>query len=588
DEVHNKLGTIGDEFGPDELVSFAELVLTLVSNNNSNLSLAKSDVERELQDLIPQPGPFVDWLFDYVSKDPVFVKATGRQNEELMIDLDDGGEEAAHLKPDGIPNNAPSGKKRTSGESEAEDARHNNATNGDGGDGNGDSQKPRKFKRIEWDLDDKSKTSGDAQQQSVGGIVGRGSGGDRDRGEAGRLSGRLGPRGGGATGSGPSRPQSQQHHQGDGTLQQQQHLQKDGGFGPDGGAGIGPGGRMQRAGGNNMFGGAGFAGGPGMMMTPFGPNPYMMNAAAQQQFMGGAGGFGGGMPMMGGAGSQQQQQGRAGRFFGEGTGRPRMRQDGGMMGGPGFGNAGFRPRGGARGNFGADGGQTGGAGGKHNKHGGGGAAGKPDGQGEEGAPDASGEGGAGASDDYAATTANETSAGIPCRFGASCSRPDCKFSHPSPAAILAAAKAAAAGGSSSNKPKCRFWPHCANPVCPFFHPSSGPASAAGGGAGGITDLSQIPCKFEPFCTRPNCPYQHAGKSQATSTSMNKSVVFNGPGKNVHVSERQFAVADGDTESLIPGKEGAVKSDGAAGGGGGDAAGAGKEVTAPGEKGPAEV
>lgn len=45
-----------------------------------------------------------------------------------------------------------------------------------------------------------------------------------------------------------------------------------------------------------------------------------------------------------------------------------------------------------------------------------------------------------------------------CKFGARCTRPDCKFRHPQ---------------RDSNQQMCRFFPQCTKPNCPFFHPPYG-------------------------------------------------------------------------------------------------------------------
>jgi len=45
-----------------------------------------------------------------------------------------------------------------------------------------------------------------------------------------------------------------------------------------------------------------------------------------------------------------------------------------------------------------------------------------------------------------------------CKFGARCTRPDCKFRH---------------SERDANKQKCRFFPNCTKPDCPFFHPPYG-------------------------------------------------------------------------------------------------------------------
>jgi len=69
---------------------------------------------------------------------------------------------------------------------------------------------------------------------------------------------------------------------------------------------------------------------------------------------------------------------------------------------------------------------------------------------------------------------------IECKFGANCTRPDCKFSHPSPAAIVAM-MAAKQQQSSHVKTKvssedlstinipCRYEPNCSRADCRFLH-----------------------------------------------------------------------------------------------------------------------
>jgi hypothetical protein len=69
---------------------------------------------------------------------------------------------------------------------------------------------------------------------------------------------------------------------------------------------------------------------------------------------------------------------------------------------------------------------------------------------------------------------------IECKFGANCTRPDCKFSHPSPAAIVAMmaakqqnthtvqSKTSSEDLSTINIP-CRYEPNCSRADCRFLH-----------------------------------------------------------------------------------------------------------------------
>jgi len=71
------------------------------------------------------------------------------------------------------------------------------------------------------------------------------------------------------------------------------------------------------------------------------------------------------------------------------------------------------------------------------------------------------------------------SSNIECKFGANCTRPDCKFSHPSPAAIVAMmnkqqgthsvqSKSSSEDLSTINIP-CRYEPNCSRADCRFLH-----------------------------------------------------------------------------------------------------------------------
>jgi hypothetical protein len=81
--------------------------------------------------------------------------------------------------------------------------------------------------------------------------------------------------------------------------------------------------------------------------------------------------------------------------------------------------------------------------------------------------------------DAGSVTSNSST--IECKFGANCTRPDCKFSHPSPAAIVAMmtakqqqsthnvqSKASNDDLSTINIP-CRYEPNCSRADCRFLH-----------------------------------------------------------------------------------------------------------------------
>ncbi|KAK3820059.1 MAG: hypothetical protein J3Q66DRAFT_336138 [Benniella sp.] len=98
-----------------------------------------------------------------------------------------------------------------------------------------------------------------------------------------------------------------------------------------------------------------------------------------------------------------------------------------------------------------------------------------------------------------------------CKFGARCTRPDCKFRHPQ---------------RESNQQMCRFFPHCTKPNCPFFHPPYGEPLAQkdslmdeSGAAGEVVNRLPTPCRFGDQCTRPGCHFTHPRDGPAAASSM---------------------------------------------------------------------
>ncbi|KAI8600325.1 hypothetical protein EDD21DRAFT_377510 [Dissophora ornata] len=103
-----------------------------------------------------------------------------------------------------------------------------------------------------------------------------------------------------------------------------------------------------------------------------------------------------------------------------------------------------------------------------------------------------------------------------CKFGARCTRPDCKFRHPQ---------------KDMNQQVCRFFPHCTKPNCPFFHPPYGEPlagkdttmdeSGAGSGSanGEAANRLSTPCRFGDQCTRPGCHFTHPRDGPSAASSM---------------------------------------------------------------------
>lgn len=85
---------------------------------------------------------------------------------------------------------------------------------------------------------------------------------------------------------------------------------------------------------------------------------------------------------------------------------------------------------------------------------------------------------------------------VACKFGSGCTKPECPFGHPTPAALPGRGTAYVSGE------KCPFGVACKNRKCTGSHPS--PAAAATRPSVPKPDQE---CKFFPNCTNPACPYK---------------------------------------------------------------------------------
>lgn len=87
-----------------------------------------------------------------------------------------------------------------------------------------------------------------------------------------------------------------------------------------------------------------------------------------------------------------------------------------------------------------------------------------------------------------------------CDFGAACQNNKCVGRHPSPAQRL----------THKQEVDCKFAPHCANPQCPYRHPDMPPCrnGADCSVPGCKFSHSKIMCRYTP-CTKPNCPFKHS-------------------------------------------------------------------------------
>jgi len=95
-----------------------------------------------------------------------------------------------------------------------------------------------------------------------------------------------------------------------------------------------------------------------------------------------------------------------------------------------------------------------------------------------------------------ATANGAASYAIECKFGANCTRPDCKYSHPSPAAILANALKKKESGKLKEKKSHDI----------LKHKESRSKLAVS-----TEEAQTILCRFDPNCKRENCKFMHTNK-----------------------------------------------------------------------------
>ena len=136
-----------------------------------------------------------------------------------------------------------------------------------------------------------------------------------------------------------------------------------------------------------------------------------------------------------------------------------------------------------------------------------------------------------------------------CTFGAACKNHKCVGKHPSPAKKA----------NYQAEQDCKFFPNCTNPACPFKHPSMPPCR--NGADCSVPDCkfshSTVKCKFNP-CTNPYCMFKHE-EGQKRGKFEDKVWVANNGKEENHVSERKF-VEDEDSEELIIPGSGASQDD----------------------------
>jgi hypothetical protein len=132
-----------------------------------------------------------------------------------------------------------------------------------------------------------------------------------------------------------------------------------------------------------------------------------------------------------------------------------------------------------------------------------------------------------------------------CDYGAACKNKKCVGKHPSPAQRQ----------KYQSEQECAFWPNCRDPAnCPYKHPSAPPCR---NGADCTTpdckfSHSSVMCKFNP-CLNPRCHYKHAPGQKKNNT--NVWVAPKEGEEKQHVSERKFVDENEEEEVIIPGQQG---------------------------------
>jgi hypothetical protein len=136
-----------------------------------------------------------------------------------------------------------------------------------------------------------------------------------------------------------------------------------------------------------------------------------------------------------------------------------------------------------------------------------------------------------------------------CSYGAACMNKKCVGKHPSPAQR----------DSHKAETDCIFYPNCRDPAnCPFRHPDMPPCR--NGADCTVPDCkfahNKVVCRFTP-CTKSGCPFKHAEGQKKNFADMQWTANRNGSNgefKKEHVSERKF-VADetAEEELILPGK-----------------------------------
>jgi len=99
---------------------------------------------------------------------------------------------------------------------------------------------------------------------------------------------------------------------------------------------------------------------------------------------------------------------------------------------------------------------------------------------------------------------------IECKYGANCTRLDCKFSHPSPAVAKLNKQSSSTQETSNKNSKsnvpCHYYPNCRNADCPYMHPTPAPKN----------EVVNVACRYGASCTRQDCHFLHPSNRKILS------------------------------------------------------------------------
>lgn len=133
-----------------------------------------------------------------------------------------------------------------------------------------------------------------------------------------------------------------------------------------------------------------------------------------------------------------------------------------------------------------------------------------------------------------------------CTYGAACTNKKCVGKHPSPAQRQ----------QYQSEQECAFYPNCRDQAnCPYKHPSMPPCrnGADCTKPGCKFWHNTIMCKYTP-CTNFHCPFKHTEGQKKTFKDKVWVAPKNGEqGEREHVSERKFIDENEEEELILPGK-----------------------------------